>query len=40
MDVVGGVEMEMVNGRHAGQSQRAVCKSGDAGALPECEVIH
>ena len=32
--------MDVVNGMHAGQSKGVNCKSGDAGALPECEVIH
>ena len=35
-----GVWMEVVDGVHAGQSWGVGCMSGDAGALPECEVIH
>ena len=32
--------MEVVDGMHAGQSRVVGPMSGDAGALPECEVIH
>ena len=36
---LGGAGVEVVDGMHAGQ--RGVGRmSGDAGALPECEVIH
>ena len=28
----------MVGGKHAGQSHRVYCMSGDAGALPVCEM--
>ena len=31
--------MEVVDGMHAGQSPAVGRMSGDAGALPECEVI-
>ena len=37
---LGGVRDEVVDGMHAGQSQGVVHMSGDAGALPECQVIH
>ena len=32
--------MEVVERMHAGQSRGLGRMSGDAGALPECEVIH
>ena len=31
-----GAGMELVLGKHAGQSQVVGCMSGDAGAFPEC----
>ena len=36
----GGSGMEVVSGMHAGQSQGVGCIPGDAGALPEWEVMH
>ena len=35
-----GTEIEAVDGMHAGQCQGVGRMSGDAGTLPECEVIH
>ena len=35
-----GAGMEVVDGLHAGQSQGVGVMSRDAGASPECEVIH
>ena len=35
-----GAGMELVFGKHAGQSQVVGCMSGDAGAFPECVGIH
>ena len=32
--------MEVVVGKHAGQSQQVGRMSGDVGALPECQTIH
>ena len=42
MVVVGWVwaGMQMVDGMLAGQSRGVGRMSGDAGALPECDVIH
>ena len=35
-----GAGMEVVDGMHAGQSHGICHMSGDAGAFPECKVIH
>ena len=35
-----GAGMEVVDDMNAGQSRGIGLMSGDAGALPECEVIH
>ena len=37
---LGGAGMEVMDGMYVGQSQGFGGMSGDAGALPECEVIH
>ena len=35
-----GAGMEVVDGMHSGQCQGVGRISGEAGALPECEVTH
>ena len=37
---LGRAGIEVVGGMHTGESQGVGIMSGDAGALPECEVIH